>query len=220
MMKPVEVRLVLARRPPARPGASPEAAGCLHGRAWRPHAPWRRRGLVRPAPPRLEDEPADLPPLTLTSSPRPFGSSRVSAGSRKLRCPVVSTTAPPLSAGTAVRRFLLTGGTVEQEWRRYAFLVGGAERLRPVRPVISARWHLRHLLPPHGHHCGCTRRASCCVVLGWTDGHRRGQVKEARLTSADLLVLVPWLIFGVGLAVIGCRVRSSRTTRRRRRDHR
>ncbi|HUY45789.1 MAG TPA: hypothetical protein VMV92_08700 [Streptosporangiaceae bacterium] len=40
------------------------------------------------------------------------------------------------------------------------------------------------------------------------------------MTSADLLVLVPWLIFGAGLAVIGCRVRSSRTTRGRRRDHR
>jgi hypothetical protein len=37
------------------------------------------------------------------------------------------------------------------------------------------------------------------------------------LTATDLLVLVPWLIFGAGLAVIGCRVLSSRAACRRRR---
>jgi hypothetical protein len=38
---------------------------------------------------------------------------------------------------------------------------------------------------------------------------------------ADLLVLTPWLIFGVGLAAIGFRLLSQRgTTRRHRRDTR
>jgi hypothetical protein len=40
------------------------------------------------------------------------------------------------------------------------------------------------------------------------------------LTATDVLVLVPWLIFGVGLAVICWRLLSSRTACRRRRDGR
>jgi hypothetical protein len=38
------------------------------------------------------------------------------------------------------------------------------------------------------------------------------------LTAADLLVLVPWLIFAAGLAVIGLRLLLSRRAARRRRD--
>jgi hypothetical protein len=41
------------------------------------------------------------------------------------------------------------------------------------------------------------------------------------VTTADLLVLTPWLIFGAGLGVIGFRLLSQRaTTRRHRRDTR
>jgi hypothetical protein len=40
------------------------------------------------------------------------------------------------------------------------------------------------------------------------------------LTATDVLVLVPWLIFGAGLAVIGWRLLSSRTAGRRRRGGR
>jgi hypothetical protein len=55
-------------------------------------------------------------------------------------------------------------------------------------------------------------RAVRSAALSWegpigTDDDRR---RRRRLTAADLLVLVPWLIFGAGLAVIGCRVLSSR----------
>jgi hypothetical protein len=41
------------------------------------------------------------------------------------------------------------------------------------------------------------------------------------LTTADLLVLVPWLIFGIGLVAIGLRLLGRRRTAlRRRRDSR
>ena len=40
------------------------------------------------------------------------------------------------------------------------------------------------------------------------------------MTAADLLVLLPWLIFGAGVAVIGCRLLSSRAACRRRRNSR
>lgn len=41
------------------------------------------------------------------------------------------------------------------------------------------------------------------------------------MTTADLLVLTPWLIFAAGLGVIGVRLRGQRgTTRRHRRDTR
>jgi hypothetical protein len=40
------------------------------------------------------------------------------------------------------------------------------------------------------------------------------------VTAADLLVLVPWLLFAAGLAVIGWRLLASRWARRRRRDGR
>jgi len=40
------------------------------------------------------------------------------------------------------------------------------------------------------------------------------------LTAADMLPLVPWLIFGACLAVIGCRVLNSRAASRRSRGSR
>jgi len=40
------------------------------------------------------------------------------------------------------------------------------------------------------------------------------------LTTTDFLVLVPWLIFGAGLAVVGWRVLRSRTASRRKRGRR
>jgi hypothetical protein len=40
------------------------------------------------------------------------------------------------------------------------------------------------------------------------------------LTTTNLLVLIPWLIFGAGLAAIGWRLLSSRTACRRRRGGR
>jgi hypothetical protein len=42
--------------------------------------------------------------------------------------------------------------------------------------------------------------------------------EEAKVTAADLLVLVPWLIFAAGLTVIGWRLLVSRQACRRRRD--
>jgi len=43
---------------------------------------------------------------------------------------------------------------------------------------------------------------------------------EAKVTGADLLVLVPWLIFGAGMAVIGYRLLSRGMSRQRRRHSR
>jgi hypothetical protein len=37
------------------------------------------------------------------------------------------------------------------------------------------------------------------------------------VTTSDLLVLAPWLIFGAGLGAIGCRLLSRRHTARRHR---
>jgi len=38
------------------------------------------------------------------------------------------------------------------------------------------------------------------------------------MTAANLLVLIPWLVFAVGVAAIGWRLLASRRGRRHRRD--
>jgi hypothetical protein len=43
--------------------------------------------------------------------------------------------------------------------------------------------------------------------------------KEAEVTAVDLLVLVPWLIFGAGMAVIGYRLLRRHGTARQHRRH-
>jgi hypothetical protein len=49
---------------------------------------------------------------------------------------------------------------------------------------------------------------------------RPGIGEEVQVTAADLLVVVPWLAFAAGLAVIGWRLLASRRAHRRRHDHR
>jgi hypothetical protein len=93
---------------------------------------------------------------------------------------------------------------------------------RPCRHASSMKaWPAEPVPSPRRHHSGFTRRALRRAVLRRTERDGRVQAREAAaLTSADLLVLVPWLIFGVGLAVICYRLLRRRAARRRGRGSR
>jgi hypothetical protein len=60
------------------------------------------------------------------------------------------------------------------------------------------------------------RPALCCDVLGLTE---QAQLGEATVTTANMLLLAPWLIFFAALAVIGYRLSHPRTRLHRRRRH-
>jgi hypothetical protein len=87
-------------------------------------------------------------------------------------------------------------------------------------PVGSEPDHLRQL------HLHAVITATSPVVrsgtLSWDMpcGPMSRRAREAKLTAADLLVLVPWLIFAAGLAVIGWRLLVSRGICPRRRNRR
>jgi hypothetical protein len=40
----------------------------------------------------------------------------------------------------------------------------------------------------------------------WTCGNEDTTAREANVTAASLLILVPWLVFAAGLVVIGLRL--------------
>jgi hypothetical protein len=54
--------------------------------------------------------------------------------------------------------------------------------------------------------------------MSWKDTRepRIGQAREATVTAASLLILVPWLVFALGLIAIGLRLLILRRDRRRR----
>lgn len=60
-------------------------------------------------------------------------------------------------------------------------------------------------------------------ALSWqvlVPGKRHPSRERRNLTAADLLVLLPWLVFAAGLAVIGWRLLASHRARARRSDRR
>jgi hypothetical protein len=75
---------------------------------------------------------------------------------------------------------------------------------------------LRELAPPRRHHSGFTHHAHRRAVLGTSDRAEDDGRRRKRLAAADVLPLVPWLIFVACIAVIGCRVLSGRAQAKKR----
>jgi len=103
---------------------------------------------------------------------------------------------------------------------------GLAGSRKDARASDSRRTDERAEQPPRA----CFTRSSQLlhVLRTWPGCHgsdrfgcRSTQAREAEVTVVDLLVLVPWLIFGAGMAVIGYRLlRRQSTARRYRRPSR